>query len=93
MLGLVVEQDETGTPCLPSQIDGLSRGRVSPSCPGLNDLIQVHRIVDQCVSALYKLDKAFTPIGRHLVRSTRPQFVVRDVDEILAARERNQAIP
>src|SRR4051812_43209917 len=80
----MMKEYEPATPRLVCQIDRLSWRRVPPAGAGLNDLVRIHRIMNQGVRAPDELDQPLAPIRRNLVGAPRSQLVVGHVRHLTA---------
>ena len=74
------------------EVHRLPRRRVPPAGAELNELVRVHRVVNQGVGAGQELHQPRAPISGYRIRATGAQLVVGEVGDLPAAVGRGQPI-
>ena len=92
MLRLMMEENESGTSSLGCEIHRLSRCRVSPAGARLNDLVQVHGVMDQRVGSLQKSHQPRSPISRYLVAPAGAELVVGEICQLVTSGGRSEPV-
>src|SRR5215213_764903 len=65
---------------------------MSPSGARLNNLVEIHCVMDQGISALGKLNQFRPPVRRHFIRAAGAQLVVGHVHDFPSSCRRYETI-